>query len=331
MTQKEVAQHLGISQVTVSYALNKPDSRKCSPALRKKIRDYCQKHAPGLLRSGKSFQIALAIVKRKLEHSFYQPAVEGVREKAKESDYQVIVTEPAKIGELYQKKKFDGLISVAPLDDYKIFTKDLPENLPQVMINDYLPELDINSVMPDYLSGSYQVIKHLYETGHRRISGLFISRIGFKKINAHFVERESAFYYYLEKFGFSKKYCRHIEIPNILSPDLIPYFTNTINSFPKDEFPDAFFLGDGYVPFWIRALNLKGYTVPEDISIIGFDNSRETVLETGLTSLDFSLKKSGMQAFQLLYNEICSGIQNNIRINIKPKLIIRNTVSRRKS
>ena len=80
MTQKEVAQHLGISQVTVSYALNKPDSRKCSPALRKKIRDYCQKHAPGLLRSGKSFQIALAIVKRKLEHSFYQPAVEGVRE-----------------------------------------------------------------------------------------------------------------------------------------------------------------------------------------------------------------------------------------------------------
>ena len=92
-----------------------------------------------------------------------------------------------------------------------------------------------------------------------------------------------------------------------------------------------FFLGDGYVPFWIRALNLKGYTVPEDISIIGFDNSRETVLETGLTSLDFSLKKSGMQAFQLLYNEICSGIQNNIRINIKPKLIIRNTVSRRKS
>ena len=237
----------------------------------------------------------MAIVKRKLEHSFYQPAVEGVREKAKESDYQVIVTEPAKIGELYQKKKFDGLISVAPLDDYKIFTKDLPENLPQVMINDYLPELD------------------------------------FKKINAHFVERESAFYYYLEKFGFSKKYCRHIEIPNILSPDLIPYFTNTINSFPKDEFPDAFFLGDGYVPFWIRALNLKGYTVPEDISIIGFDNSRETVLETGLTSLDFSLKKSGMQAFQLLYNEICSGIQNNIRINIKPKLIIRNTVSRRKS
>ena len=75
MTQKEVAQHLGISQVTVSYALNKPDSRKCSPKLRKKIRDYCAKHAPELLRAGKSFQIALAIVGRKLERPFYHPLV----------------------------------------------------------------------------------------------------------------------------------------------------------------------------------------------------------------------------------------------------------------
>ena len=125
MTQKEVAQHLGISQVTVSYALNKPDSPKCSPKLREKIRDYCAKHAPELLRSGKSFQIALAIVGRKLERPFYHPLVESVIEAAQKLDYQVLITEPTNLSQLYKTNKFDGLLTVGPLGDYSFLVQEL--------------------------------------------------------------------------------------------------------------------------------------------------------------------------------------------------------------
>lgn len=330
MTQKDIAKHFGISQVTVSYALNKPDSRKCSQALRKKILDYCAKHAPEQLHSRKSFQIAVMIAERKKQRTFYHPALDGIKAKAKEADYQVLITEPGELNKLYQEKNFDGLITIAPLEDYTIFTKDLPEEMPKILFNDHLPELEINSVMPDYLSSSYQVIKHLYDTGHRKISSIFISRRGGMATNPHLFEPENTFRYYLERFGLSTKYCRHIKIPFILSPELFPYFNETIDTFLQNgDFPDAFFIGDQYIPYWSRCLNKKGFSIPDDVSIVGFDNKGNSLNGLGITSVDFNLKTAGEKAFQLLYSEICTGVRNNFKIDIKPKLILRETVRRR--
>ena len=327
MTQKEVAQHLGISQVTVSYALNKPDSPKCSPKLRKKIRDYCAKHAPELLRSGKSFQIALAIVGRKLERPFYHPLVESVTEAAQKLDYQVLVTEPTNLSKLYKTNKFDGLLTVGPLSDYSFLVQDLPENLPQIMLNEYQPDIAISYYMPDYLAGHYQVIKHLYETGHRKICGMFVTRLGFPTQVLHFKESESSFHYCLREFKLPTKYCRHVEIPAILSADLIPYFSEAIDSLLRNgDIPDVFFCGDGYLPYLIASLKEKGFKPFEDVSIIGYDNVNAKRME--ITSLDFNFKEMGALAVHQLYEEICSGKQKNIRVNIRPELIIRNSLRR---
>ena len=327
MTQKDVAKHLGISQVTVSYALNKPNSKKCSPALRKKIRDYCAKHAQNLLRTGKSFQIALAVVKRKQDRSFYQPLISSIVEEAKKLDYQVLITEPADIPKLYKTNQFDGLLTIGPLVDYSCFVRSLPENMPQIMLNEYLPDIAINYYMPDYLAGHYQVIKHLYDTGHKRISGIFVTRLGFPTQVLHHVESEQTFHYCLREFGLSTGYCRHVEIPFKLSADLIPYFSAAIDSLLQNgDFPDAFFCGDGYLPYWIASLKEKGIKPFEDVSIIGFDNVNSERMK--ISSLDFDFKTMGTLAVNHLYEEICSGKRKNIRINIRPNLIIRNSLRR---
>lgn len=328
MTQKEAARRLGISQVTVSYALNKPDSRKCSPELRKKIRDYCSKHAPNLLRSAKSFQIALAIVKRKSDRIFYKPLVSAIQNEVKKLDYQLLITEPKDLAVLYKKKKFDGLLTVGPLEDYSYFVKELPENLPQIMLNDYLPGIDINYFMPDYLAGHYQVIKVLRELGYQKISGIFVSRIGFPTQILHHFESEQSFLYCLREFGYASEYCRHVEIPNILSTDLIPYFSETIDSLLRNgDFPDAFLCSDEYLPYWIASLTKKGIEPFEDAAIIGFDNTRSKDLN--ISSLDFNFKEMGSLAVNHLYEEICTGHRKNVRVNIKPEFIMRDTLTRR--
>ena len=328
MTQSDIAKIFGISQVTVSYALNRPDSKKCSRELRKKIREYCAKHAPELFHSAKSFQIALAIVKRKSDRLFYKPLISAIQNEVKKLDYQLLVTEPQDLAALYQKQKFDGLLTVGPLEDYSYFVKDLPEDLPQIMLNEYIPGIDINYFMPNYLAGHYQVIKTLQELGYQRISGIFVSRIGFPTQILHHFESEQTFLYCLREFGYSTEYCRSVEIPYKLSADLIPYFSEAIDSLLRNgKFPDAFFCGDGYLPYWIASLEKKGIKPFKDAAIIGFDNTRSRDLN--ISSLDFNFKEMGSLAVIHLYEEICSGRRKNVRVDIRPEFIIRNTLTRR--
>src|SRR5699024_10346860 len=127
--------------------------------------------------------------------------------------------------------------------------------------------------------GVYLAIKHLIENGHQHI-GYVQSDTRIK----NFEDRKEAFQSYTEDFNL----VFNEENTIILSPNQIDVQEETIkqiNNLP--ELPTAFFCeNDALAISFIKSLQKMGHDVPEDVSVIGFDNVREsTVLSPELTTI----------------------------------------------
>jgi len=79
----------------------------------------------------------------------------------------------------------------------------------------------------------------------------------------------------------------------------------------------------------MKALMLRGYRVPEDISIIGFDNISESkIVEPSLTTMDVPRHYIGKTAAKLLIEQIDSKVVHTSKVEISARLVKRFSVMR---
>lgn len=79
----------------------------------------------------------------------------------------------------------------------------------------------------------------------------------------------------------------------------------------------------------MKALMLRGYKIPEDISIIGFDNISESrIIEPSLTTMDVPRHYIGKTAAKLLIKQIDTKVIHPSKVEIAAKLIKRFSVLR---
>ena len=77
----------------------------------------------------------------------------------------------------------------------------------------------------------------------------------------------------------------------------------------------------------IKALKLRGYRLPEDIAIIGFDNISEgRVIDPTLTTIDIPRKFMGQTAASQLIRQIENPVPHTVKIEIRTSLIKRFSV-----
>jgi len=127
--------------------------------------------------------------------------------------------------------------------------------------------------------GVHLAINHLIENGHENI-GYVQSDIRIK----NFEERQNAFEEYIEKYEL------HFDKQNIitLSPNKINAQDDNAKQIKNiTNVPTAFFCeNDTLAISFIKSLKKMGYDIPNDISVIGFDNIREsTVISPELTTI----------------------------------------------
>ena len=77
----------------------------------------------------------------------------------------------------------------------------------------------------------------------------------------------------------------------------------------------------------IKALKLRGYKVPEDIAIAGFDNISEgRVIDPALTTIDVPRKFMGQTAAAQLIRELKTPVPHSVKIEVSTTLIKRFSV-----
>jgi LacI family transcriptional regulator len=264
-------------------------------------------------------------------NAFITEYLEGIETGAKKRKYKLEVSffnrvPIEEIIEAQQGTKVDGFVVLGTeLSDHELsFFDDLKK--PIVFIDTYFPLSVYDCVDMDNVDGVFKAVQHLYNSGHRSI-GLVRSSYETRNFKMRdFGFREAMSYFSLpvqEKF--------------IISVD--PVFEGAMRDMGKylnknTSLPSAFFCMNDILSYGvIKALGGCKFGVPEDVSIIGFDDLPSSSLsEPPLTTIRVSTQRIGQRALEklseLISREALPGVTEHVTENllISGKLLVRGSV-----
>lgn len=329
LTIKDIAKIAGVSTMTVSRVINNEKYVKTETKDRvlKLILEYG--YEPNFfaksLKSRKSKTIGLII--GDIENPYYSRLAKGVIDVAESSDYNVIVCNSkykAELSERYInmliKKGVDGVL-IATVDVFsELINKLNKRDIPFVLITRKLDLPGINYITADDYLGGRIAAEYLISLGHKKIFFLKAANVwgSNERIRAFTdVLKENSIYYdesyfsdYLENLDQSYNTTK-----KFLTEDKNKNFTAIIGG--ND------FLAIGAM----EAIIESGLNIPEDISLIGYDNLNITsILKVSLTTVQQPKLRFGELATKRIIQMIENHEEtkkNPQKLVIKPELVIR--------
>jgi LacI family transcriptional regulator len=330
-----IAREVGVSKTTVFRALH--NKGRIHPQTRQRILDVASRlgYRPNLvarsLRLQKTSTIGLVAIG--LTGWFYSHVLEGVDEVAQENAYGVLIAcsygcpdREREIVQMLLDKRADGLI-IAPADpeDNIDFYRQLIETrVPMVFIDRYIPGLPVDYVATDNERGGYIATRHLLAIGRRRI--VFVSTASRERRATSVVGRFNGYRRALAEFGISET----VELgPG--TPDVTPeeeYAYGAVSRYLQQggQLDGVFAVNDDVAYGAIRALQAHGLRVPEDVSVVGFDNQDTSAfVSPPLTTVAQPMREMGKQAAHLLLERTGKGSVTSPpqHILLEPTLVIR--------
>ncbi len=221
-----------------------------------------------------------------------------------------------------QSDDIDGLIILATDLSNKVLTSLIEQTDKPLLFLDATNQLlDANFIGINNEQGIYLALSHLVENGHSNI-GYVMSE---NRIN-NFNERLLAF----EKYSINLGLNFNLKDSILASPITVEAQDEVEKQLTDlDTIPEAFLCENDVIAIsFIKTLNQMGYSVPNDISVIGFDNIREgSVITPELTTIEVN---QGL-IVDTAVNQLISIIENKSstqHIYINCKLVERNSVKR---
>ena len=259
-------------------------------------------------------------------NAFITEYMEGIETGVRRRQYKLEVSffNKVPIEEIIESEKrtnTDGLIILGTeLNAHELtFFSELKQ--PVVFIDTYFPQSVYDCVDMDNVDGVFKAVQYLYNSGHRSI-GLVKSSLDTR----NFRMREYGFREVMEYFSLP------VKEKFIASVD--PTFDGALNDMGKylnksGSLPTAFFCMNDIIAYGcVKALRKQGIGIPEDVSIIGFDDLPSSSLsEPPLTTIRVSTQRIGFRALEKLSERISSHsdeVPENILIS--GRLIIRDSV-----
>lgn len=192
---------------------------------------------------------------------------------------------------------------------------------PYLVVDNYCRFHQINSVVMSNVEIVYQAIGHLYALGHRTIGYLSSNTI-----IANFRDREDGFYSALKELKLQA--ARRINVTPTLHG---AYMDMKAAIAANPNMPSAFFANNDTIALGaIKALQEKGYRIPEDISIIGVDDIPYSKVATpALTTIRISRQTMGKCAVTALLQSVRSSSANSpispIKVLVNGDLVLRDS------
>lgn len=335
---KDIAREVGVSPATVSLVINnKPGvgKEKRQEIIDKIIELNCEylfvenneKAERG--KGSIGFVVFKGSGKIVEESPFFNYILEGINFKINKYGYVLIfiyINSNMTLEEQAEQLKNSGckgfLIFGAEmqLDDLLVFKKT---NLPFVVIDNSFQESDIDTVVINNVLGVSKAIEFLYKSGHRRI-GYIKSR---ERINS-FDERRYAFKKKMKELGLKELEKDILEISyseHLIKKEVEEFFSKKGNDIATAYFAENDFLACNAM----IGIQKAGYKIPEDISIIGFDNRPITeIFEPNLTTINVPKDIFGPEAVELLISRLEKGRKQSLKVIVGNELIDRNSVKK---
>ncbi|WP_099362568.1 LacI family DNA-binding transcriptional regulator [Fredinandcohnia onubensis] len=285
----EVAKRANVSAMTVSRVINNHKSIRAETRDRvfKAIKelDYIPNSTARSLISKDSKLLGLIITD--ITNPFFTNISRGAEDKASEKGYQVVFSnsdenlekESAYIRSVISRG-IDGLL-YAPTNDFsKSNVETLKKhNIPFVLVDREIEGIDEDLVIGDNKQSIYCLMDYLVKLGHSKIA--FVS--GPVSIS-NTREREKAYLNYIKENNLfhETSWSYFTSLTNINVDEFLQLFIH----FSIPERPTAIIATNNFISIeLIKGLNKHGFSVPENVSIVSFDDPSPLPLHKSLLTL----------------------------------------------
>lgn len=338
VTIKDVAKMSGVSPSTVSRVI--ADNPKITDVTKRRVRKamkelgyYPNSSARNLVaKSTNTIGVILpASTNKTLQNPFFPEILRGIGGIIHQMKYSLLLSTGETEDEMYEEvermvfgRQVDGIILLYSRVDDLIMNFLREENFPFVIVGkpyDHISE--ITHVDNDNFRAGEEITVDLIENGHERIAfiggskDLFVTR-----------DREAGYMSAMEAAGLDvpHTYQIHTEFLRSGGREAVEEL------FALDIPPTGIVVSDDYMSLGVLSMLKKsGYRVPEDISLVSFNNVYlSEITSPALTTVDIQIYELGAQSAKALIEKTKDKNEPTKRIIIPHQIIQRDSVAKRR-
>ncbi|MCX7919480.1 MAG: LacI family transcriptional regulator [bacterium] len=330
----DVAKKAGVSISTVSKALNNrahvnPKTRELVKQVAKQLKYHPSAFGRGLVLQ-KTGNIGFIIDRTPLRifsNPFHSRVLDGIEEELLRQDYNLLISAHSlldnkeTVPKFVREKNVDGLILSGKIAD-KFILEIYQWGIPLVLVDNHIPQPNIDCVVTDNINGAKQAVNHLIELGHKKIG--MLTGIG-KHVSI--IERRQGYFEAMKSANLTPnpKWIAEGDVTTEGGMEAMEkLFAQT------KELPTALFaFNDAMATGAMKVLRAHQIRVPEDISIVGFDDTDEAIhVIPPLTTVHVAKEEMGRIAAQLLISRIQRKKDVRQRVVLTTHLVIRESTRR---
>jgi DNA-binding LacI/PurR family transcriptional regulator len=330
-TIREVAKKAKVSVATVSRVLNdsplvKTDTREHVLKIVRELGYFPNVFARGLSKN-KTEIIGLVVPPSPFLFSayYFNEILRGVEFEASKNNYRLLISvdqsgfEKSQVANLFNQRQVDGLIIVAiPLDALEKSGLE-KRKIPLVLISTHSPQF--NCVYADNIEGAVCATQHLIGLGHRRIAIINGVMSG--------SDAQERFKGYKEALVKNNIEYRQelVRVGNFRQEEAYKAMEELLGLKPP---PTAIFAANDLMAIGaMKAIKEKGMHIPQDISIVGFDDiDLASFIDPPLTTIRQPMFDIGKVAVESLIDIMDKKQAKTVQKALKTELVIRESTTK---
>nr|WP_321238070.1 LacI family DNA-binding transcriptional regulator [uncultured Tolumonas sp.] len=327
-TIRDVAELAGVSIATISRVLN--NKGKVSEETADRVRaivkelDYVYVKQPlKPRRTEVKPQGLFAIILPTLSNPYFSELLDIVEQEVQYLGRSLLVynsrgemQRELSLLNICKQQKIDGLFIVPSSSKPEHIALLNQQPFPVVSLTQLHPEL--TSIAVDHAEGGAQVAEHLTSMGH--------TQIGYLGPADEAEQKFTGFRNKLSDLGIPLPAERIIDTPDVSAPELSARFSAYLDQHAVLPFSAIFVFNDVSAQLVIEVLQSRGYRVPEDVLVVGFDNTLIAQV-MNISSVAQPIKEIGRLGFQEMMRLIeHHELENDTHhLILSPRLVLRNS------
>src|SRR5437660_8035608 len=329
VTLRAVAEHLGLTPGTVSAVLNdSPSARSIPQATKTRIHaaakelDYRPNFFARTLRNKRTFTIG--VIAEEIGDSYGGMVISGIEEYLRKKDYFFFVVahrhDPDLLNRYSQMLSQRGVEGIITVDTT---VSDEP-SLPTIAVAGHKKVKGVTNIVLDHHRAALLALNYLKDLSHERVA--FMKG---NPISSDSKDRWDAICQVAQQIGMKIDPDLTVQIDiDDPTPKLGYPFAKQLLA-RKKPFTALFAYNDISAIGSIRAIQEHGLRVPQDVSVVGFDDIQWAAFHTpSLTTVRQPLGKMGQIAAETLIRMIEDHGESSSEIAIEPTLVVRESTGR---
>ena len=331
VTIKDVAKIANVSYATVSRALS--GSPEIGEATRERILKLCDEmhYIPNSVARSmvKKCTNIMGVIAASINNPFMSELIEALEISAREKGFSLMVCNSSYDLELEKRqfslllgRRVDGIVVIPAGSETADNLAKFPTDIPVVYVSENLQDGKGNYVAIDNATGAKLGVEYLHSLGHRNI--LYLGRRSGSRTHSL---RANGVKNACKKFGMNVEFKDNVSMQKSSMEAghqlAMEYFSGTFDCTAIFCATDALALGA------MQAADEKGLRIPDDISILGFDNISFTALpRIGISTVEQPKIEMAQAAIGILIDSIEGRSNGLMARSICPRLIERTSCRR---